>query len=542
MESLPSEIITQILEYLPFNDRRVLARVNKVFYHAASHPLFARKETFIYQSFNHDSLNYFNNFKDMLLKSNRQLLCLKFFELTFIEDIAIFTNLGNHIISLYFKKLHILNDSFLDAIAHCCNLEKLEFKTLLNIVLTDRDRKPILKLNCISLDDVPLCDRDFNQILKLAPNLKDLSILDCKISGGNLIIQRFYPHSSNNDYSFTKYNSNYIFSETNIVYHLNNFVRLNSLSLNECSSIIYLIQPIQLGLKSLTLDLLSKPTTCSIDNDKLILALCQCVYLEQLDICHLPVKMLSTVSKLFNLRHLSLTYIDNILPNSNNDECLRLFVESLKNLKYIRSLTFVRATAVHHVNHPIYPFPECMLKALVSLDCYLHSNLELLKFGKNLTSLQIRNGEILVAEDLLSLFRNLTNLKNLQINNCKVLNDEIFIQLPISNLKELISLKLHITKISHRSLQHITSTSLKVLVITNVSLEPDVPLRSALTEFKKSVHILSLAVPSLTVLELYTHFTSMRTIESKNLFVYFHTDYLELLKSYFKSLKILKLW
>jgi len=403
-----------------------------VFYHASSHPLFARKETLIYQP-SVDNLNDFNNFKDMLSKSQRKLLCLTFVNLTFTDDLTIFTNLGNHIISLHFKNLISLNDSFFDAIAQCCsNLENLKFTGLLNIFLTDRDREPILKLCCIALDNVLLCDRDFNQILKLAPNLKDLSILNCRITGSNLIIQRFYADSSNIDYSFTKYNSNDIFSETNIVHHLNNFVRLNRLNLNECGSIIYLVQPINLGLKSLTLNLLDTITTRSIDYDKLNLVLGQCVSLEQLEICHLPVDLLSTVSKLFNLRHLTLTYIDKRLINSNSDQCLRLFVESLKNLKYIRTLSFNRASAF---SFPIYPFPECKLKSFTSLDCSLHSNLEILKFGENLTSLRIRNGEILEAKDLLLLFRNLTNLKHLWIDGCTALNDEIFIQLPISNLK-----------------------------------------------------------------------------------------------------------
>ncbi|XP_015366564.1 PREDICTED: uncharacterized protein LOC107163604 [Diuraphis noxia] len=537
MESLPSEIITQILEYLPFDDRRELARVNKVFYYASSHPLFARKEILIYQP-SVDNLNVFNNFKDMLWKSKRKLLCLKFVNLTFTDDLTIFTNLGNHIISLHLNNLNLLSDSYLDAIAQCCsNLEELELTSLLYVYLTDRDRTPIPKLCYIALDCVLLCDRDFNQIVKFAPNLKHLSIFNCRITGCNLIIQRFYRHSINIDNSLTKYNSIDIFSETNVVYHLNNFVRLNCLSLNEGSSIMYLTHSIHLGLKSLTLDLIDTITSRSIDYDKLNLVLGQCVSLEHLKICYLPVDLLSTVSKLCNLRHLTLTYIDKKLNISNSDQCLRLFVESLKNLKYLRTLSFIRASAFNYLDLPIYPIPECKLKSLTSLDCYLHSNQEILRFGNNLTSLRIRNGNILEAEDLLLLFRNLTYLKHLWIDNCTVLNDEIFIKLPISNLKELTSLKLFSTKISHRCLQHITNTSLKVLILTNVALEPDSP-QSGLLEFKQSVHILSRAVPLLTQLELHTDFKSKSLFVTSDLFIYFQTRYLALLKTYFKRMKI----
>jgi hypothetical protein len=142
------------------------------------------------------------------------------------------------------------------------------------------------------------------------------------------------------------------------------------------------------------------------------------------------------VSKLYNLRHLTISYTAN---NSNYLDAGKYFkslVESLKNMKYIRTLSFNKAfDLIRHLELPIYPFLECTLKSLTSLDCSLDSNLGVLKFGKHFTSLRIRNGDILKVEDLQLLFRNFTNLKHLWIDNCSVLNDEIFIKLPISNLK-----------------------------------------------------------------------------------------------------------
>eukprot|EP00102_Acyrthosiphon_pisum_P008183 XP_003244425.1 PREDICTED: uncharacterized protein LOC100572738 [Acyrthosiphon pisum] len=543
METLPSEIITQILEYLPFDDRRELARVNKMFYHASSHPVFLRKELLNYKA-NEINLNNFNNFKNMLLKSRRKLLCLKFVCLTCIDDLTIFTNLGNHIISLNFTNLYLLKDSFLDAITQCCsNLEKLELTNVENLILTDNDRKPILKLCSITLNRIQISDREFNLILKLVPNLKDLSIIDCSLVGKYPVIKRFYPHNSNYiDCSFTKYNSNYVFSDVNIVHHLNNFVRLNSLRLNRSINIFYQIQPIQLEIKSLSLNLFETNFCHPIDYEKLNSILGQYVFLEQLEIFRLPVSMLPILSKLYNLRHLTLSYTVNDSNYADSGKYLKSFVESLKNMKYIRTLSFNSAIDwINHLELPIYPFLECTLKSLTSLDCSLDSNLGVLKFGKNLTNLRIRNGGILKVEDLQLLFRNLTNLKHLWIDNCSVLNDEIFIKLPISNLKELITLRIKPSNISHQCLRHITNSRLKVLALSDMSLEP-CSTQAELNELINSAEILSRAVPKLTELNIRAHCRSLKKIESLGNLSYFKRSFTISLMTYFEKLKILDLW
>lgn len=542
MEKLPSEIITQILEYLPFDDRREMAMVNKVFYYASSHPVFLRKELLIYRSFE-ANLNHFKNFKNMLLKSKRKLLYLKFVDLTFIDDLTIFTKLGNRITSLYFNNLKSLNDSFLDAITQCCsNLEELEFKDMINFFLTDKDRKPILKLCSISLENVQITDREFNLILKLAPNLKHLSILDSHLIGGSQVVQRFYPHD-NIEYSslFNKYNSNYIFSEKNIVHHLNNSVRLNSLRLNQFCNIFYLIQPIQLEFKSLALNLKETINNQSINFEKLNLVLSQCVSLEQLEICYLPVDLLSIISKLYNLRHLTLSYSGMSSNNFDGVESLKSFMKSLTNLKCIRTLSFNRVFENNNVLLPILPFSSCILNSLTSLDCSLDIDLSVLNFGQKLTNLHIRNGDILKANDLELLFRNLTELKHLWIDKCSVLNDEIFIKLPISNLKELITLKIMQSNISQRCLQYITNSSLKVLILTNMSFESTSTLPEY-NSFKISACKLSQTVPMLTHLEISISFESLKILESLNLLTYFRTNCTILIKKYFKRMKIFKIW
>ncbi|KAL4142582.1 hypothetical protein QTP88_005015 [Uroleucon formosanum] len=540
METLPSEIITQILEYLSFDDRQELARVNKVFYHASSHPVFLKKELLSYEPYEFNLRN-FRNFKNMLFKSKRKLLCLKFVNYPYIDDLTIFTNLGNYIMSLNFMGLALLNDSFLDAITQCCsNLETLELINVVDLILTDNNRKPILKLCSITLNSVPISDREINLILKLAPNLKDLSILNCKLYGQYPIRKTYYPPVNDMDGSLTKYNSNDIFSEHNIIHHLNNFVRLNSLKLNESSNVFCQIQPIQLQIKSLSLNLIQTIYRHSIDYENLNLVLGQYVFLEQLELFYLPTNLLSVVSKLYNLKHLTISYSVKDLNFFESGKYLKLFVESLKNLKYIRTLSFNRTLNLNRHDLPIYPFSECILKSLTSLDCSLDSNLGVLKYGKNLTNLRIRNGGILKVEDLQLLFRNLTNLKHLWIDDCSVLNDEIFIKLSISNLKELITLKIIPSNISHRCLRHVTNSRLKILTLTDMSLEP-CSTQAELNEFKHSVEILSRAVPKLTRLNICAHSRSLNTIESSDNLTYFKTIFKILLTTYFKRLKILKL-
>ena len=97
------------------------------------------------------------------------------------------------------------------------------------------------QMTSITLNRIQISDREFNLILKLAPNLKDLGILNCRIVdfdatgpilGGSRTPLRCHPDNSNIDCSFNKYNSNEILSEYNIVHHLSISLRLNSLRLN----------------------------------------------------------------------------------------------------------------------------------------------------------------------------------------------------------------------------------------------------------------------------------------------------------------------
>lgn len=540
METLPPEIITKILEYLPFGDRRVVAMVNKAFYYASYHPAFSRKEFLTYQTSGVD-LKKFTDFKKMLKKSRRKLFCLKFVDFIFIDDLTIFTNLGNHIISLHFNNLKCLNDSFLDAISQCCrNLEKLELVRLQDLSITDKNRAPIYKLCSITLDDVQMSDREFNPILKFAPNLKDLSIVNCNINGSSQVLKRFYPQrtdsATSNEYLFNKYNSNYIFSDINIIYHLNNSVQLNSLRLNQCCHVFYQIQSIQ-QLKSLVLDLKNTYTNQSseIENFKI---LSQCILLEQLEIDHLPLWLLPTVSKLCNLRHLTVKYS---IRSGDDLELLKSFVDSLKDMKYIRKLSFNIVAEDFDIVHPIFGFPDCIFTSLTSLDCSLDANLRRIVFSENLISLRIRNAHNLSVSFLQKILTNVPNVKHLHIDRCSIIDDSNFVDLPISNLKELITLKILGSRISHLSLRHIWNSTLKVITFDSVSLLP-FRVEENLLAVRQTILLLGIRIPLLTQLEIYIDSPSFSVIEDQNLLSYYWEDIKELVKRCFKEMKIFRLW
>jgi len=119
---------------------------------------------------------------------------------------------------------------------------------------------------------------------------------------------------------------------------------------------------------------------------------------------------------------------------------LKSFMLSLKDLKHIKTLSFNRADQNHCIMFPTLALPNCIFNSLTSLDCSLDTDFGALILGKNLTSLRIRNGDILNEDYLKLIFTRLTNLKHLHIDRCYNVNDFILIDLPIYNLKGIETL------------------------------------------------------------------------------------------------------
>jgi len=167
-----------------------------------------------------------------------------------------------------------------------------------------------------------------------------------------------------------------------------------------------------------------------------ILKLITQVSLQWLEINHLPARLLRAVSRLHDLRHLTL----NLTISHDVVECMREFAESLRDMTRIRTLAVNRVVATSMDVGPdvvlqTFAIPECAYESLTSLDCSLDGSLCVLRSGKRLSSLRIRNGDILSAGGLRLLFENLIGLRHLWIDNCFCLDDDIMSGLPVSNLR-----------------------------------------------------------------------------------------------------------
>lgn len=266
--------------------------------------------------------------------------------------------------------------------------------------------------------------------------------------------------------------------------------------------------------------------------------LSQCILLEQLEIDHLPLWLLPTVSKLCNLRHLTVKYS---IRSGDDLELLKSFVDSLKDMKYIRKLSFNIVAEDFDIVHPIFGFPDCIFTSLTSLDCSLDANLRRIVFSENLISLRIRNAHNLSVSFLQKILTNVPNVKHLHIDRCSIIDDSNFVDLPISNLKELITLKILGSRISHLSLRHIWNSTLKVITFDSVSLLP-FRVEENLLAVRQTILLLGIRIPLLTQLEIYIDSPSFSVIEGQNLLSYYWEDIKELVKRCFKEMKIFRLW
>ncbi|XP_025192219.1 uncharacterized protein LOC112592404 [Melanaphis sacchari] len=505
METLPPEIITEILEYLSFDDRRRMALVNRTFRYASLHPALSQQELFVYTAPVQrlrvdDRRRRFEDFKKALREPRRKRLCLKFCG-TNRADIGRIFNSGagwpSSVVSLHLDNQSCLTDSFLDAITNCCDgLEELRLENIGRMCLADKPRRPMLALRSVRLHCVGVSDRCFNVLMSCAPNVADVCIDDCQT----------YEWLDHANATIDNGISNAGLSDANIVGYLQGTAAstVDSLQLYQCCHVFGAMRSQVLRLKSLLLSQ-DKPylSTCrTIDYDKLESALALQVSLQWLEINHLPARLLAAVSGLRGLRHLTL----NLNISRDDVGCLREFSESLRDMKRIRTLAVNRVVATSADKErdmllQTFAIPECAYESLTSLDCSLDSSLCALRAGKRLTSLRIRNGDVLSAGSLRLLFENLVGLRRLWIDNCVCLDDDVMSGLPVSNLRGLVSLKIFNANLTYRCLPHIKLLHLSVLIIDNMSLGPCVAL-SNLSDFDYCLKTFSCFVPALTQLEL----------------------------------------
>ncbi|XP_050424086.1 uncharacterized protein LOC126835492 isoform X2 [Adelges cooleyi] len=520
-----------------------MALVNKTWYYASLHPSLLKKELLTYyekttevkgqptHSFTTHELELFIN---MVLQTRRRLLNLKFCSLICLKDLSIFEQLGDNIVSLYLWDLYCLTDDLLDAVVKCRNLETLELKNISSISITVKSREPLLKLKRLDFNQVNPSDREFNQIILCAPNLKDIGFSDCILIEWIQAIQRFYPNYRNNEIT-EEYNSDDIFTPKNIVKHLKNLKHLNILRLNQCCDRFLQLLNI-LTLESLTLDLVS---IASSNYSYLEKSIATHISLISLEVINWPYALLPAITKLYNLKHLKLILADFIVDENDTNHVIN-FTKSLSNLKSLEKLTIVP-----FVDHPFFPkvnIPDTILVSLKSLDCYIDSGIKLSNLGHNLTYLRIRNGNILTTEQYKLIFKNLTKLRYLRIGYCRNMNDDIMLgessqdqNCLISNLKGLVSLTILGAKLSHTFLRSIKLQDLKHLNMNEMSVRDCIESKS-FTEFDDTLKQLGFNVPALKNLQLGIRRDEYNLLGEQRVTIFESPSRVKIIKTYFRKL------
>lgn len=441
--------------------------VNKTWYYASLHPILLYDEEFVYNyalldSFLGDhSKDYcidivktmgepglpknYKKFERVLLDSKRTLLNLKLNDM-FIRSV-LFEKLGDRIVSLNLI-LNFFLDSYLDSITNNCeNLQTLQLQKIREFIIDFKlSRKPLLKMRSLSINNCFLSDKDFNILVQCVPNLTDISI-DCDdiyILKSFKDIKKYYPNYpkyKTGEISI-RFNSNDVFTNVNIINFLNSTNGIVNLKLSE--PFIFSKLPKHIKLKSLIL----KSRTWTSDGgerapepleniEPCIFTLNEQTLLETLEVDGIPCCFLSAVSNMHNLKYLKLFYVISTDCQENVDvsRCLKKFIHSLKNMKYIKTLQFKSVWYLDQCKEKIDKIPDCILTSLTSLDCSLKYNLNIIKFGNHLTELSIREGCFLTGNNLRLLFKNLKNLMHLSIYRCINLDDGVLSSSPVSNIK-----------------------------------------------------------------------------------------------------------
>lgn len=385
-----------------------------------------------------------DEFKQIIFKTKREFLNLhlKYNNLLVpSQDLSIFTNLGMRIKFLYFEELVLLSDLFLNALTSCANLETLILKNIGSLDITDQSRTQLLKLNSLTFDNVRMSDNTFNILMKCFPNLIDIGICNCSIVVWPQAVRRFYPTYRNPEI-VTNSDSDDVFTDTNIVNYLKTAVHIKSIRLEQCSH-IFLQLPKHMKLSYFILNSVNPVYTAEehkLNIYKLIPVLEEQTSLERLDIvCCIRCSLLSSVLKLHNLKHLTVHFsTDSHLEcKENSTTVVTNFFSLLSNLKHIVTLNISYMSESFRMQYPstMFAIPDYTLRSLKVYNSPIENCLKIIDIGTNLRTLKIQNGETLTNDDFKLLFKNLTNLRQLSINNCKCLNDDVLLESPISNLK-----------------------------------------------------------------------------------------------------------
>lgn len=420
------------MEYISFDDRKRARMVNWNWYYASIHPIFIAKELFTIKGpmvdmYKDSTVNCLDTIGNMVTDTKRELLSLKFCGFIDLQVcMFIFQRVGSKITRLFLEDINLMTDAFRTIITQCSNLKTLKLKNIDHWwCLSTESLKPTPSLEILVLKQQELPDNIFNFIMSLVPNIVTLDLDFCV-------------------YSTEVANTRFIncVNENSILEFLKTSMRLTHLKLNGNYPIFNRL-PKNIQLKALNLNYEA------VKDDELhefLILIEEHKYLQKLEINYIPCCLLKGISKLSNLRELIVKFTTNHIFVNNNStnrtECLNDFFASLKDMKDLRKLTIKPDVKIHQKYYKNLPLiPQQILQSLQSLDCYINIEKNNLPVENNLKKLRIRNGDALKAGDFKKISENLIHLKDLRIDQCYHLTDDILLQSKISNIKgNLISI------------------------------------------------------------------------------------------------------
>lgn len=366
-----------------------------------------------------DQATALNEYHQALKESKRKVLNIRFRGFgTLHKCMFIFQDIAENVREIYLDDIHVLTNAFLQMITNCCNLKMLEFRNITRWCLPVNHPEPIHSLKTLVYKLGTLPNNVFNLLASLASNIEALD-LDYLVFNSTVST----PYCNVNRNSVMQY-----------IYKMKN---LSNLRVNDNCWILNRL-PKRLRLLTLSLNY-QRYYTDAVELYQFETVIREHKSLTNLEVFAIPCCLLQAIRDLKFLQHLNLTYAKyHIYSCSDKKTCLQNFSDSFNEMKYLKTLSLTSEIPMHdevHFLNCIPSIPLHILKSLQSLDCYLSPVMSLTTIGNNLTNLRIRNGNILTPSDFKLLFKQLTKLRDLWIDKCYRLNDDVFLDYSLSNLK-----------------------------------------------------------------------------------------------------------
>lgn len=417
------QVITHILQFVSFDDRKRARLVNSVWYYSSIHPMFIKNELFTIdgpkQTGFVDQVVILNDYHRALKESKRKVLNIRFRGFgTLHKCTLIFQDIAENVREIYLEDIHVLTNAFIHIITNCCNLKMLEFRNITRWCLPVDNLKPIHSLKTLVYKLGALPNNVFNLLASLASNIEALD-LDYLVF--NTTVSTPYCNVNRN-------------SVLQFLHKINN---LSNLRVNDNCWILNIL-PKRLRLMTLSVNY-QRYYTDAIELFQFESVIREHKSLLELEVFAIPCCLLQAIRDLKFLQHLNLTYAKyHIYSCFDKQTCLKNFRDSFNEMKYLKTLSLTSELPIRHEIEFVNCIPSIplhILKSLQSLDCYLSPDMGISTFGNNLTNLRIRNGNILIPADFKLLFKQLTKLRDLWIEKCYKLNDDVFLNHSLSNLK-----------------------------------------------------------------------------------------------------------